>query len=199
MRLLAPLLLLAAAGCATTQATPPVRSWQQVATPEDRIRLRDWRKAFTEALEQARVAGHTADIAKEGSLLDPDAAIGGPIPNGNYRCRVIKVGAESPGMLDYVSYPAFRCRIEDGKTQHFAKLTGSQRHVGRIYPGDQLHQVFLGTMVLGDETQAYKYGRDPVRDVAGWVERIGEYRWRLVLPYPHYESLLDVIELVPEQ
>lgn len=199
MRLLASLLLLAAAGCATTQATPPVRIWQQVATPEDRIRLRDWRKAFTKALEQARAAGHTADIANEGSLLDPDAAIGGPIPNGNYRCRVIKVGAKSPGMLDYVSYPAFKCRIDDGKTQHFTKLTGSQRHVGRVYPGDQLHQVFLGTMVLGDETQAYKYGRDPVRDVAGWVERIGDSRWRMVLPYPHYESLLDVIELVPEQ
>lgn len=198
MRVPAPLLMLAATGCATTQAAPPVRSWQQVATPEDRIRLRDWRKAFTQALEQARAANHGAQIEREGALLDPDAAIGGPIPNGDYRCRVIKVGAKSPGMLDYVGYPAFKCRIDNGKTQHFTKLTGSQRHVGRIYPGDQLHQVFLGTMVLGDETQAYKYGRDPVRDVAGWVERIGENRWRLVLPYPHYESLLDVIELVPE-
>ena len=29
------------------------------------------------------------------------------------------------------------------------------------------------------------------------VERIGDNRWRLVLPAPAYESLLDVIELVP--
>ena len=199
MRILASLILLAIAGCATPQATQPVRTWQQVVTPEDRTRLRDWRKAFTQALEQAKAANHSAEIEREGALLEPDAAIGGPIPNGDYRCRVIKVGAKSQGMLDYVSYPAFKCRVGDGRTQHFMKLTGSQRHVGRIYPADQLHQVFLGTLVLGDETQAYKYGRDPVRDAAGWVERVGDNRWRLVLPYPHYESLLDVIELVPEQ
>lgn len=199
MRVLAFLLLLAIAGCATTPATPPVRTWQEVVTPDDRTRLRDWRKAFTRALEQAKAANHSAEIESEGALLNPDAAIGGPIPNGDYRCRVIKVGAKSAGMLDYVSYPAFRCRIDQGKRQHFTKLTGSQRHVGQIYPADELHQVFLGTLVLGDETQAYKYGRDPVRDVAGWVQRIGDNRWRVVLPYPHYESLLDVIELVPEQ
>jgi hypothetical protein len=199
MRNLAPLLLIAVASCATTQATPPVQTWQEVATPDDRIRLRDWRMAFTRALEQARRANHAAEIANEGVLLEPDAAIGGPIPNGDYRCRVIKVGAKNPGMLDYISYPAFRCRIQQGKAQRFTKLTGSQRHVGLVYPSDDLRQVFLGTLVLGDETQAYQYGRDPDRDVAGWVERIGDNRWRILLPYPHYESLLDVIELVPEQ
>ena len=199
MRIFAASLLLAITGCATTPATPPVQTWQEVATPEDRIRLRDWRTAFTRAVEQARAANHAAEIESEGLLLNPDAAIGGPIPNGDYRCRVIKVGAKSTGLLDYVSYPAFRCRIEQGEVQRFTKLTGSQRHVGLIYPGDQLHQVFLGTLVLGDETQAYQYGRDPDRDLAGWVERIGDNRWRIVLPYPHYESLLDVIELVPEQ
>ena len=33
--------------------------------------------------------------------------------------------------------------------------------------------------------------------MAGLVERIGDNRWRLVLPAPAYESMLDVIELVP--
>ena len=199
MRILAALALFSVAACTTTQATPPMQTWQEVVTPEDRVRLRDWRTAFTRALEQARAANHAAEIESEGALLDPDAAIGGPVPDGDYRCRVIKVGAKSPGMLEYIAYPAFKCRIEQGKAQRFTKLTGSQRHVGLVYPADQLHQVFLGTLVLGDETQAYQYGRDPDRDVAGWIERIGENRWRLVLPYPHYESLLDVIELVPEQ
>jgi hypothetical protein len=198
MRIFAALALITVAGCATTQATPPEQTWQEVVTPEDRIRLRDWRTAFTRALAQARAANHDGEIASEGELLEPDAAIGGSIPNGNYRCRVIKVGAKNPGMLEYIAYPAFRCRIEHGQAQRFTKLTGSQRHVGLVYPGDQLRQVFLGTLVLGDETQAYQYGRDLDRDVAGWVERIGENRWRVMLPYPHYESLLDVIELVPE-
>ena len=199
MRTLAALALLAVTSCATTQATPPVPTWHEVVTAEDRIRLRDWRTAFTRALEQALAANHGAEIASEGDLLEPDAAIGGPIPDGDYRCRVIKLGAKSQGLLEYIANPAFRCRIEQGKAQRFTKLSGSQRHVGKIYPGDQLRQVFLGTLVLGDETQAYQYGRDRERDIAGWVERIGDNRWRVVLPYPHYESLLDVIELVPEQ
>ena len=200
MRHYAPAILCILAACATTPAAGPAQGWQAAATDADRERLRDWRTAFTRALEQARAAGHAADLAREGRLLDPDAALGGPIPNGEYRCRVIKVGAKSEGLLNYIAYPAFRCRVSQrGNIQHFDKLSGSQRPHGTIYPADQLRSVFLGTMVLGDEIRAYQYGRDPERDLAGWVERIGDNRWRILFPYPHYESTLDVIELIPEQ
>ena len=200
MRLLLATALLALTACTTTPAVPPKQVWQVAATDADRIRLREWRTAFARALEQARAAGHSADIEREGRLLNPDAALGGPVPNGDYRCRVIKVGAKTEGLLNYIAYPAFRCRVsQQGDVQHFDKLSGSQRHHGAIYPADQLRSVILGTMVLGDETRAYQYGRDPERDLAGWVERIGDNRWRLILPYPRYESTLDVIELVPEQ
>lgn len=200
MRILLAIAALAVTACATTQATPPTQSWQQAATDNDRQRLREWRTAFTKALQQARAGGHAADVAGEGRLLDPDAALGGvPIPDGNYRCRTIKVGAKTKGMLDFVAYPAFRCRIEAGKAQRFTKLSGSQRPAGLIYPADALRQVFLGTMLLGDEAQGYQHGRDPDRDLAAWVERIGDNRWRMVFPYPAFESTLDVIELVPEQ
>jgi hypothetical protein len=102
------------------------------------------------------------------------------------------------GLLDYVSYPAFSCRIiQAGQLQDFGKLTGSQRQVGSIFPGDPLRQVFLGTLVLGDESRALQYGRDTERDVAGYVERIGPNRWRLIMPRPHFESVMDVMELVP--
>lgn len=173
-------------------------NWRTAATNADRDRLRDWRAAFVQALEQARAAGHSRDIAAEGALLDPDAALGGPIPNGAYRCRVIKLGAKSPGMLDYIAYPAFACRVQQERNlQGFAKMTGSQRPVGLIFPNDALRQVFLGTLVLGDERRAMQYGNDPDRDVAAFVERIGEARWRMVMPYPAFESTVDVIELVP--
>jgi hypothetical protein len=33
--------------------------------------------------------------------------------------------------------------------------------------------------------------------MAGVVERIGERRWRLVLPYPAFESTIDIVELIP--
>ena len=175
------------------------RDWRLVASADDRDRLRDWRTAFVEGLREARAAGHAADIAREGTLLDPDSALGGgPIPNGNYLCRMTKLGARSEGLLPYVAYPAFRCRVrQERDLQGFAKLTGSQRHVGLIFPGDALRQVFLGTLLLGDESRSMQYGRDRERDVAGFIERIGQDRWRLIMPRPHFESDMDVLELIP--
>ncbi|HEY8592723.1 MAG TPA: DUF4893 domain-containing protein [Sphingomicrobium sp.] len=174
-------------------------AWREVAAPVDRQRLAGWRSTFVKAVAAAKKSGHAQDIAREGALLDPDAALNSPaIPNGDYRCRVIKLGAKTQGMLDYVAYPAFRCRISaDRQLQRLDKLTGSQRYVGLIFPGDAVRQVFLGTLVLGDETRAMQYGQDSTRDVAGHLERIGDRRWRLVMPEPRFESQVDVMELVP--
>jgi hypothetical protein len=202
MRYLPLALSFACAGCAAVP--PPVviarpsTDWRAVATQSDRERLRDWRNAFTSALAAARGAGHGGDIAREGALLEPDAALGGPIPNGLYRCRVIKLGAKSASLLNFIAYPYFTCRIEqNGALQSFAKLSGSQRQAGMIFPADPLRRVFLGTLVLGDEARAMQYGSDEQRSVAAFVERIGPARWRMVMPRPHFESQLDVMELVP--
>ena len=195
-------LALSLAACSTAPHSPMIAqattNWREIASETDRERLRDWRTAFTGALGAATRAGHAADIAREGVLLQPDAALGGPLPNGTYRCRVIQLGAKSEGLLDYVSYPPFTCRvIQQGTLQSFAKLTGSQRQVGLIFPYDAVRQVFLGTLVLGDERAAMQYGQDETRNVAAFVERVGPSRWRLVMPRPHFESQLDVMELVP--
>jgi Domain of unknown function (DUF4893) len=175
------------------------KAWREIATPFDRDRLRGWRETFIEAVAAARAAGHAADITREGALLDPDAALPDPaIPDGSYRCRVTKLGAKGQGLLDYVAYPAFTCVIgRDGPVQRLDKVSGSQRYVGVIFPHDALRNVFLGTLVLGDETRGMQYGQDETRNVAGYVERIGERRWRLVMPRPHHESLTDVMELDP--
>jgi hypothetical protein len=79
----------------------------------------------------------------------------------------------------------------------FAKLTGSQRPLGLLLPDTSRRMVFLGTLQLGDERRALEYGKDRERDMAGVVERIGANRWRLVFPYPHFESTVDILELVP--
>jgi hypothetical protein len=199
-------LCLALSACSVLPPTGAVipeapAAWHSVVTEHDRERLREWRETFVEALQAARAAGHGDAIAREGALLEPDAALAdGGIPNGDYRCRVIKLGAQSEGMLDYVAYPWFTCRVaQQDAVQSFAKLTGSQRHVGLIFPHDALRQVFLGTLALGDETQAMQYDQDRERNVAAWVERIGPRRWRMVMPRPHFESRLDVMELVPVQ
>jgi len=200
MRTILALAVLSLTACAHTPKAQ-VTDWRTVVTANDRERLREWRTAFVKALDQARAAGHAADIAKEGALLEPDAALGPvPIPNGLYKCRVIKLGAKSKGLPNYIAFPAFTCRISQEKElQRFYKLTGSQRQAGLLFPADPLRQAFLGTLVLGDETRAHRYGGDQYRDLAGWVERVGDNRWRMILPYPHYESTLDVLELVPEK
>jgi hypothetical protein len=173
--------------------------WQQAITPTDLTRLHDWREAFVKALAEAKAAGHEQEVAAEGPLLDPDAAIdGAELPPGTYRCRTIKLGSQGDGGLGYVPYPSFDCRVGvEGTRTVFTKLNGSQRPTGTLYPPATRRQVFLGVLVLGDETRALSYGRDPERNMVGAVERIGPSRWRLVLPYPRFESTLDVIELVP--
>lgn len=173
--------------------------WRAVATRPDLRRVRDWREAFVQALGEARATGHEAAVTAEGILLDPDAGLdGAALPAGRYRCRTLKLGSAAGSALGFVGYPAFDCTVTiQGDVTTFAKINGSQRPVGRLYPGGARRQIFLGTMVLGDEIRALGYGRDSGRDMAGAVERIGPRRWRLILPYPRFESTLDVIELIP--
>lgn len=174
--------------------------WHDVATQADRQRIRGWWTAWRDALASARAGGHGAAVAAEGALLVPDAALpNAHLPPGDYLCRTIKLGAQSAQGLAYVAYPRFRCRVTaEQDIFSFTKLSGSQRQVGLIFDDDDRHKVFLGTLMLGDEVRALDYGSDPQRDVAGMIERIGPNRWRLVMPRPAFESIVDVIELVPE-
>lgn len=202
---------LALGACATVPSIPPsaadaprveadaAGTWRATATDQDKQRIRNWYSSWTAALADARAKGYGASIDREGVLLQPGAALPNPhLPPGDYRCRTIKVGTQGRGTIGYIAYDWFRCRVaaEQGLTS-LTKLTGSQRPVGLIFPDNLTRQVFLGTLVLGDESVAVSYGSDRMRDMAGVVERIGDNRWRVALPAPAYESLLDVIELVP--
>jgi len=201
------LLLLAAAvgpAAAAREEVVPASAgsdWRAAATPHDRNRLRHWRDAWVDALAQVNGGAHASEIARGGALFEPDAALPSAEPSpGDYDCRTIKLGRARQAMLDYVAYPAFRCRIaRAGGRLHFTKLSGSQRQAGTLFPDNGRRMIFLGTLMLGDETRALRYGRDRERDLIGIVERIGPERWRIAFPRPHYESLLDVIELVPRR
>ncbi len=178
-------------------ATAP--SHLSVITERDRARLKDWRSTLLGAVADARTTDGAA-IDAGGVLFQPDAALDGPMPPaGEYSCSVTKLGSGHPGLLHFVAYPAFRCSVTgypDG-TAAFAKRTGSQRPVGTLYPADPLHAVFLGTLQLSDERAVLPYGRDADRDLVARVERIGPTRWRMIFPAPTYESITDVIDLVP--
>jgi hypothetical protein len=208
MRALLLAALLPLAGCALVKPPGPKSvlphaedQWRILATDDDRERLRDWRDSFVAALDDAKKAGRGADVAREGALLDPDAAQPNAAPPaGDYRCRWVKLGGEDPRQPRYVAYPAQPCRIgapDAARAMTFEILEGTQRPVGRILPETYNRMVFLGTLQIGDERGTIRYGDDKQRDMAGFVERIGDGRWRLILPEPHFESQFDVIELVP--
>ncbi|MFA5990105.1 MAG: DUF4893 domain-containing protein [Sphingomonas sp.] len=173
--------------------------WRKVATLEDRGRLRNWRATWIDALKRARNSGAQAAIAAQGALFDPDRALGGPVPPaGHYRCHVYKLGANGTAMANYTAYEASDCEITDeGRVAGFSMKGGSQRPVGALFRQSDTRAVFLGTLVIGDETKQMRYGRDAARNIVGYIERIGEARWRLVEPAPAFESRLNIIELTP--
>lgn len=172
--------------------------WRRAASPADRDRLRRWRDAWIEALGKAQRSGGGAQIAAQGALLDPDHALAGASPPpGAYRCRTIRLGGYGggDGFAPGVWAP---CLIAgEGTNRGFAALSGPQRTTGTIFEDTGARSVYLGALMLGDETRRMAYGRDARRNMVGVVERIGPARWRIVLPYPSFQSTLDVIELVP--
>jgi len=170
-------------------------NWRQVISDDDRTRLRHWRESMIAALRDVRQSS-APDVDAEGALLQPDAALKmvGMAP-GDYSCRLIKLGAQQ-SQPHFRSSPPMTCRVSiDGAVLRFGLETGRQRPVGHIYADRGDRMIFLGSLVLADETMAQSYGHDARRDMIGMVERIGPDHWRMLLPSPHFESLFDVIEI----
>ena len=47
-----------------------------------------------------------------------------------------------------------------------------------------------------DEAAVPVYGRRPERDQVGVMERIGPRRWRLALPFPRRDPILERVDIV---
>jgi hypothetical protein len=201
-----------AAGCETkpklppgarpiVQVEPPLKSdaWKKLATDADENRLMRLDSAWQQALTEAGKS-FGAEIRKEGVLLKPHAALPRPAPTpGSYNCRLIKLGQATPKTRAYESFKPFFCYVEvEGDQLTIVKQTGSQRPAGRLWEDDNPERmIFLGSLALGDEDQPLAYGDDPKRNMAGILERIGAFRWRLVIPWPQNSSKLDIFELTP--
>jgi hypothetical protein len=204
--LIAAAAALAVAGCQPAGAPPRPAGlvetvsepWRNVAAESDVDRLERLGPAWEEALAEARRGGFARQVAAEGALLDPAAGLPRAAPTpGSYRCRVIKLGAPGRGRA-FRAFNPFFCHIGvEGELLSITKQTGSERPGGYLWDMDTRRLVFLGSMALGTEEVPRAYGDDPGRDMAGILERIGPFRWRLVVPWPRGESKLDVFELVP--
>jgi len=205
-------LAIIAAGCATKPKPPPgvtprveveapLKSdvWKRVATDADEDRIARLGLAWQEALAEAR-RGYADDVRREGALLRPRASLPRPAPTpGSYNCRLIKLGKATAKSRAYESFKPFFCYVEvEGDLLTIVKQTGSQRPAGRLWEDDDPERlIFLGSLALGDEQQPLAYGDDPKRDMAGVLDRIGPFKWRLVIPWPQSTSKLDVFELTP--
>jgi Domain of unknown function (DUF4893) len=173
--------------------------WRKLATSTDKSRLVRWRPALLAAIASATKDGEGQAIAQEGVLLQPDSGLEQPaIPAGNYQCRTIKLGRKGVYTKAFSARAASPCTLTNrGGRMRLVTTDRSQRARGDIFPGNERRQIFLGTIAFGDETRAMDYGRDGARDMAGSLERIGDERWRLLLPEPSFDSLMDVIEITP--
>ncbi len=206
------LMLAALAGCAIKPKLPPgikpsvevgapAKSdiWKHEATPADQDRLARLGLAWQEALADAR-RSNAADVRHEGKLLTTRSGLPRPAPTpGSYYCRLIKLGKATAKSKAYESFKPFFCYVEvDDDLLTIVKQTGSQRPAGRLWEDDDpTRLIFLGSLALGDEQQPIAYGDDPKRDMAGVLERIAPFKWRLVIPWPQSTSKLDVFELTP--
>ena len=203
--------LLTLAGCATgggsesprpsVTAEPQTKAdvWKGIATDADESRISRLGLAWQQALQDAR-RSFERELNEEGALLRPRAALPRPAPTpGSYYCRLIKLGKREAKAPAFERFKPFFCYVEvEGDLLTIVKQTGSQRPAGRLWEDDRPDRlIFLGSVALGDEQQPLAYLQDPKRDMAGVLERIGPFRWRLVIPWPQDGSKVDVFELRP--
>ena len=185
----------------SVEVGPPLKSeaWKAVANAADQDRIARLGLAWQEALAEAKKS-NPGEVAKEGKLLLPRSGLPRPAPTpGSYNCRMISLGKATPKGKAFESFKPFFCyvQLEDDQLT-IVKQTGSQRPAGRLWEDDDPNRmIFLGSLTLGDEEQPLAYGDDPKRNMAGVFERIGAFRWRLVIPWPQNDAKLEVFELTP--
>jgi hypothetical protein len=185
----------------SVEVGPPLKSeaWKAVATADDQDRIARLGLAWQEALGEAKKS-NPGDVAREGKLLLPRSALPRPAPTpGSYNCHLITLGKATPKSKAFESFKPFFCYVEvEGDQLTIVKQTGSQRPAGRLWEDDDATRlIFLGSLALGNEDQPLAYGDDPKRNMAGVLERIAPFKWRLVIPWPQSTSKLQVFELTP--
>ena len=197
--------LLAGCGHAPKPANAAVRArpWQTVIDAGDRKRLVTLYGAWTRSLADVQRGGQMPAVTALGDLAVPDAGRAAPPPApGGYRCRSVKLGNREDGSVRnptpaVIASPFRRCAIlaNDGLL-YFDQGPGGQRVAGNLYP-DGGRMVFLGSMALVGESGTMSYGADDDRDQVGILQAIGDRRWRLELPWPKWQSNMEIIEIVP--
>lgn len=211
VRLVLALLLTLVA--AVPSAAAPPKNWQQSATPADHKRLARLWEAWTHALADVETHGETKALQALGAVAVPDPATmhantadrlatpaKGPLPEaGVYACRTIRLGQQdSKSAAPRVQAGAVRpCRItQQNGVLWFEQDDGASRLGGRLYAdGDRM--VFLGATALRGEMGMMPYAADSERNAIGALRALGPQHWRLELPWPVWQSTLDLVDITP--
>lgn len=176
-------------------------NWRQVATVADASLLGRLDQAWRLGRAEAEDGGFARQVEALGPLADPNAAQTGRIQPGpgTYRCRTIKMGRRVEGQGPaYVEYPWSACSVEltPGGDLVLTKTTGAHRTRGLIYPDTDRRAVYVGVQGSESAEKTFPtYGEKTERDQVGVIERIGQNRWRLVLPWPKQDAKLELLEI----
>jgi hypothetical protein len=191
-------------GCAATQHRPrpmgiveqSTSTWRGTANVADAAAIDAMAARWKAARDRAGVRAARA-IAAEGVLL-AGPALDHPAPSpGPYRCRLVRIGSAA-GRAGLRSYPAAACFVggDAGSPLSFSK-PGSDAPSGWFFPDDvTTRYVFLGARQHRAAGDGLAYGSDPTRNLAGVIERVGNFRWRLVIAGAAPDTL-DVYDLTP--
>lgn len=169
-------------------------AWRSIASQRDMLALDSLPARWSQALAAARAANFSRRIAAQGDLLDPEVRLprAAPAP-GTYRCRYVR-----PGRRAWVNSAQGFCYVgfEEGQLTLASELRGLRfgGYLWELKRGERL--VFLGASVPAGARTPLAYGEDASRDVAGLVERIGEFRYRLTLPETAPGAGLTVVEMI---
>jgi hypothetical protein len=175
-----------------------VEAWREAATPAGVAAIDGLGVRWATALGDARRRGATRTIAAEAPLLDPAAALprAAPAP-GAYRCRLLRVaapGARIRGLS--VSRSAF-CfvGVKDDQLSLTTEIAGHRLGGYLVETKTSSALIFLGATAGARGAAAVGYGEEAARDRAGRFERIGDFRYRLIVPAASAPELL-VFELI---
>ena len=204
MRSALPLLLIGAglAGCAHRVVAPPAPppepvavetpaktplAWRNVASPDDATRIASLADRYAAALGGRAPAGLRADARK-----------GWPEPTpGVYDCRITRLGA-GQAVTKATAFKAFLCYVgDDGEFLTLTKGTGTERPGGRLWHDTGQRMVFLGAVPAPGQAAPEAYGDDAATNRVGVLERIGDFRWRLIFDAPKSGIAFDVLEMTP--
>jgi hypothetical protein len=168
--------------------------WRSIASSRDAATLEALPARWEAGLAAARAAGLARRVAGQGALLERDSRLARAAPApGTYRCRSVRLGGrkwtESAQAYCYVGVAA-------GQLSLATELRGLRLggYLWELKNGERL--VFLGAQSPAGGKSRPAYGDNPAADSAGLVERIGEFRYRLVLPEPSPGTGLTIVEMI---